>query len=38
MHNIIYIKNMVCPRCITAVSVILDKLGIPYNTIILGEV
>lgn len=29
---------MVCPRCITAVSVILDKLAIPYKTIKLGEV
>lgn len=34
----IYIKNMVCPRCITAVSVILDNLAIPYHTITLGEV
>lgn len=29
---------MVCPRCITTVSVILNKLGIPYKTIKLGEV
>ena len=29
---------MVCPRCITAVSAILDKLAIPYKIIKLGEV
>ena len=29
---------MVCPRCILAVSQILEELNITYNTIKLGEV
>ncbi|MBD3661270.1 MAG: helix-turn-helix transcriptional regulator [Arenibacter algicola] len=38
MSNTIHIKNMVCPRCIKAVSTVLQKLGIPYTLIKLGEV
>jgi len=38
MVKTIYIKNMVCPRCITAVSYIMKELAIPYTTIKLGEV
>lgn len=38
MNNIIYIKNMVCPRCIASVSSILDSLKIPYNVVALGQV
>lgn len=38
MSNIIHIKNMVCPRCIGAVSNILKELEIPYTSIKLGEV
>ncbi len=34
----IYIKNMVCPRCIMAVQDILIKLEIPYIEVRLGEV
>jgi AraC-like DNA-binding protein len=34
----IYIKNMVCPRCILAVKIELDKLSIPYQKIDFGEV
>lgn len=34
----IRIKNMVCPRCITAVEGLLSDLGIGYNSIKLGEV
>jgi len=37
MSNTIHIKNMVCPRCIKAVSTILQKLDIPYTSIKLGE-
>lgn len=33
----IYIKNMVCNRCILAVMNILNELGIPYNYVDLGE-
>lgn len=38
MSEIIHIKNMVCPRCISAVSNILHELTIPYSSIKLGEV
>jgi len=38
MSNTVYIKNMICPRCITAVSGILGELDIPYTSIKLGEV
>lgn len=34
----LYIKNMVCSRCKTIVKAELDKIGIPYETIQLGEV
>jgi AraC-like DNA-binding protein len=38
MREIIYIKNMVCPRCISAVSKILVRLNIDYKAVKLGEV
>tara|TARA_R110001583_G_scaffold76893_3_gene209972 strand:+ start:70 stop:636 length:567 start_codon:yes stop_codon:yes gene_type:complete len=38
MSDVIHIKNMVCPRCISAVSNILQELAIPYVSIKLGEV
>ncbi|WJJ96412.1 helix-turn-helix domain-containing protein [Algibacter luteus] len=38
MNEVIYIKNMVCPRCILAVSNILQERDIPYVAIKLGEV
>jgi AraC-like DNA-binding protein len=34
----LFIKNMVCGRCITAVEHELNKLGIPASNILLGEV
>jgi YesN/AraC family two-component response regulator len=34
----LYIKNMVCGRCKTIVRKELDRIGIPYNYIELGEV
>lgn len=34
----LFIKNMVCPRCIMAVEQILARLNIPYKNIGLGEV
>jgi len=34
----LYIKNMVCNRCKTIVKSELDKIGIPYETLELGEV
>ncbi len=33
----IYIKNMVCPRCITAVENTLKKLDIPFDEVSLGQ-
>jgi len=33
----IHIKNMVCPRCITAVEQTLHKLNIPFTEVKLGE-
>lgn len=32
----LYIKNMVCPRCIQAVKTILDDLHIHYHSVVLG--
>lgn len=34
----LFIKNMVCPRCISTVEGLLDKLKISYKKVILGEV
>jgi len=34
----LYIKNMVCNRCKTTVRTELDKIGIAYTTIRIGEV
>jgi AraC family transcriptional regulator len=34
----LYIKNMVCNRCIAAVKSALDELKLPYNSVELGEV
>ncbi|NOR86918.1 MAG: helix-turn-helix domain-containing protein [Bacteroidales bacterium] len=36
-QTIIHIKNMVCPRCITAVKQTLSKLNIPYKEVELGQ-
>lgn len=36
--NKLFIKNMVCNRCIMVVQNEMDKLGIPVNDIKLGEV
>ena len=36
--NTLYIKNMVCPRCIDTVKDILDELEIKTSSIELGEV
>lgn len=38
ISNTIYIKNMVCPRCIKVVREELEKLGVKIKSIILGEV
>ncbi len=38
MKNIVHIKNMVCPRCVSAVQDILAKMEIPYNSVKLGEI
>ena len=36
--NEIFIKNMVCPRCIKAVKTTLKEMGIPYHSVELGKV
>src|SRR6218665_1223697 len=33
----LFIKNMVCPRCISTVESLLDKTKIAYKSVILGE-
>jgi len=37
-ENKLYIKNMVCPRCIKVVCDELEKLNVKTKTVILGEV
>lgn len=34
----IFVKNMVCSRCVMAVQHELDKLDIPYHHVLLGEI
>jgi AraC family transcriptional regulator len=36
--GVLSVKNMVCHRCILAVESLLDKLAIPYQQVIAGEV
>ncbi|MFO8054017.1 MAG: AraC family transcriptional regulator [Bacteroidales bacterium] len=36
--KILHIKNMVCPRCVMAVEGILNKTGIDYQQVELGQV
>lgn len=38
MKEILYIKNMVCPRCIMAVEDALNSLNIDFSNVELGEV
>ncbi|MFC5623739.1 helix-turn-helix domain-containing protein [Algoriphagus winogradskyi] len=35
---LIYVKNMVCPRCIASVSKTLDTLGLSYSSVDLGKI
>ncbi|HEY4612826.1 MAG TPA: hypothetical protein VII11_07585 [Bacteroidota bacterium] len=37
-QTILYIKNMVCPRCIRVVNEELTGLGLDVRSVILGEV
>ncbi|WP_340152649.1 AraC family transcriptional regulator [uncultured Marivirga sp.] len=34
----LHVKNMVCPRCITAVKQLMDELEIPFQNVELGEI
>lgn len=34
----LYIKNMVCPRCISAVEGVFENLNIPVKSVVLGQV
>jgi AraC family transcriptional regulator len=36
--NKLFIKNMVCPRCVASVENIFSKLKIPFEQVVLGEV
>lgn len=36
--NILFVKNMVCHRCILAVSEILKNLSIPFQQVSIGEI
>lgn len=38
MSTHLFIKNMVCDRCILAVRQQLDKMGLPHSNITMGEV
>lgn len=38
IKNRLFIKNMVCPRCIKVVREELEKLGVKLKSIVLGEV
>ncbi|RAI93938.1 helix-turn-helix domain-containing protein [Algoriphagus yeomjeoni] len=35
---LIYVKNMVCPRCIASVCKTLDNLGLSYSSVDLGKI
>ena len=34
----LHVKNMVCPRCITAVKQLMEELEIPFQNVELGEI
>jgi copper chaperone CopZ len=36
--KILHIKNMVCPRCITAVKQLIEELEIPFQNVELGKI
>ena len=36
--NILFVKNMVCHRCILAVTDILVDLSIPFQLVTIGEI
>lgn len=38
LHTVIYVKNMVCDRCIRVVREEITRLGIPIASVSLGEV
>ena len=38
MSQIVYIKNMVCPRCIDSVGEIFNDLNVAVKSVVLGEV
>ena len=35
--NTLYIRNMVCPRCVSAVKEALTKFEIPFSEVVLGK-
>jgi AraC family transcriptional regulator len=38
MSEVIFVKNMVCHRCVLAVEDVLARLTIPFNKVLVGEV
>ena len=38
MSRIVYIKNMVCPRCIESVGEVFNDLNVAVKSVALGEV
>ena len=36
--SVLFVKNMVCPRCISSVKEALDQLQLPYSSIELGKI
>jgi AraC-like DNA-binding protein len=36
--GILFVKNMVCPRCVVAVEDILNKTSVPFQEVLLGEI
>lgn len=37
-QNILFVKNMICGRCLLAVESILQGLSIPFNKVTIGEI
>jgi AraC-like DNA-binding protein len=36
--SVLFVKNMVCPRCITAVKDAMDEIQLPYSSVELGKI
>ena len=36
--HVVFVKNMVCYRCVLSVEEILEKAGIPFQKVLFGEI